>query len=357
MANPGQAVQLGIIGCGKVAEERHLPPLLRLPEARVVAAADLDTARVNRLADRLGIVHRSSDYRAVLDRADVDAVAILTPTQSHAEIGLAALDAGKHVLMEKPLALSLPECDRLIARAARSSCKVVVGFNLRWHRLVRRARTFLETGALGRIKAIRSAYTHDRLGDNAPAWHRKLELGGGVSFNEGVHHFDLWRYLAQSEVERVFSISLPSSFYEDETSAMTARLADGTLATGIFTFRSGPNSEVEIYGESGRLCLSLYRFDGSEFFPRWKYPGDIADRLRKTVAALIELPQAIPILRRGGDFAATFDGLWRHFIDCILQDNPSDCTLEDGKRAVQIALAVIESASSGLPVQIQAEEP
>ena len=280
----------------------------------------------------------------------------VAPTQSHAEIGLAALDAGKHVLIEKPLALTLAECDQLITRGAHSSCKVVVGFNLRWHRLVRRARTFIRTGALGRIKAIRSAYTHYRLGENAPDWHRKRELGGGVSFNEAVHHFDLWRYLLESEAVQVFSFSRPSAYYDDETNVTTACLTNGALATGIFTFMTSANSEVEIYGESGRLYLSCYRFDGLEFFSHATYPGNIGDRLRKTVLALRGLPQAIPVMRQGGDFAATFCGLWRHFVDCIYEDKPSECTLEDGKHALRIALAAVESASLGQPVQITVEE-
>jgi len=351
--DPHQVIRLGIVGCGRVAEERHLPSLLRLPGIRVVATADLDAARSGRLADRLGAPVRLSDYLALVERRDVDAVAILTPTQSHAEIALAALEAGKHVLVEKPLALTLADCDRLIEAAARSTSKVVVGFNLRWHLLVRRAREFLSSGALGRIKAIRSAYTHDRTGEQAPDWHRKLELGGGVSFNEGVHHFDLWRYFTRSEVEQVFSYGVPSEHYEDETNAIAARLSDGALATAILSFKTGPTSEVEIYGEHGRLCLSLYRFDGLEFFPRSGYPGDLSDRIEKVVGALRDLPGAIPILRRGGYFQATFDGLWRHFIDCVVHDLPSQCTLEDGRSSLRVALAGMESARSGLPVKVQ----
>jgi predicted dehydrogenase len=343
-------VRLGIIGCGRVAEERHLPPLLNLPEVRVVAIADLDLARSSRLADRLGAALRFEDYRALLDRSDVDAVAILTPTGSHAEIGIAALDAGKHVLVEKPLALNLAECDRFISRAGQSNCKVVVGFNLRWHRLVRRALDFLATGAAGRVKAIRSTYTHARTGETAPDWHRKLDLGGGVSFNEAVHHYDLWRLLTGSRIEQICSFSIPSPQYEDETNAVAARLSGGVTATGVFSMQTGPTSEVEIYGERGRLVLSLYRFDGLEFFPTSEYPGDLVDRLKKTLATV----SSLPLLRRGGDFQATFDGLWRHFIDCILLDLPSRCTLEDGRASVETALAALESACSGVVVRIRA---
>ena len=345
-------LRLGIIGCGKVAEERHLPALQRLPGVKVVGAADVDADRVKHLARRFGIEHRFTDYRALLDRRDVDAVGILTPTRSHAEIGLAALDAKKHVLIEKPLALNLAECDQLLARAAESRLKIVVGFNLRWHRLVRRAREFARSGALGPIKAIHSVYTHDRTGADAPDWHRKLCLGGGVSFNEAVHHFDLWQHLLGTEVEQIFSFSRPSEQYEDETHVTTAVLANGALATGLFTSRTSPTSEVEIYGEAGRLHLSCYRFDGLEFYPRTTYPGDLKDRAKKAVLAVRGLPEAVPALRLGGDFQASFCGLWRHFADCIVHDGTSECTLEDGRRALRTALAAMEAVSTGQPVRV-----
>jgi hypothetical protein len=207
--------------------------------------------------------------------------------------------------VEKPLALSLAECDWLIESAARSTSKVVVGFNLRWHRLVQRAREFLNSGALGRIKAIRSAYTHDCTGETAPDWHRQLDLGGGVSFNEGVHHFDLWRYFTRSEVEQVFSYSVPSQYYEDETNAITARLSDGVLATGVFTFQTGSTVKSR-FTASWPLVPLLYRFDGlgSSAFG---YPGDLGDRLRRPPGGA--RPAGNPICT-GRDFQATFDGLW-----------------------------------------------
>ncbi len=355
MSGARGAIRLGLIGCGRVAEERHLPPLLSLPMFRVVATADLDPGRGKHLAQRLGTDLTFSDYRALLARSDVDAVAILTPTSSHAEIGTAALEAGKHVLVEKPVALTLPDCDRFIAAAVRSPCKVLVGLNLRWHRLVVKARLFLATGAMGRIKAVRSVYTHDRTGKGAPDWHRKLEVGGGVCFNEAVHHFDLWSYLCGAEVEEVFSFHEPSAFFEDETNVVAARLTGGVLATGVFSFRTGPLSEIEIYGELGRLHISLYRFDGMEFFPNSRYPGDLKGRLRTAFAAFADLPSAFPILRRGGDFQATFSGLWRHFSDCVLNDTSSQCTLQEGRNALRVALAAVRSANSGSPVQLASE--
>jgi myo-inositol 2-dehydrogenase/D-chiro-inositol 1-dehydrogenase len=253
------------------------------------------------------------------------------------------------VLIEKPLALNAAECDRLIEQAAVSPGKVVVGFNLRWHRLVRRARALIAGGALGRVTAIRSAYTHERTGENAPDWHRHRATGGGVLLNEAAHHFDLWRYLLKADATEVTAATRNSPLYEDEVSAVTATLEGGILASAIFAFRTAPNSEVEIYGEAGRLCLNCYRFDGLEFYPRTGFPGDPKDRLGKLAAGAKELPAA---LWRGEEFAETFRGLWQHFHDCICKGCSSECTLEDGKQAAKVAAACVESASSGRSVRV-----
>lgn len=345
-------MQVGIIGCGRVAEERHLPAASAVAEVRLAAAADPDPARLDRVAGRYGIAQRFRDYRALLDRRDIAAVAILTPTPSHAEIALAALEAGKHVLLEKPLALTLAECDQLAARGAASAGKVVVCFNLRWHRLARRARELVAAGALGRVQAIRSVYTHSRPGPGAPDWHRRIERGGGVTFNEAVHHFDLWRWLLGAEVEEVYAASVSSPHYEDETSAVTARLAGGGLASGLFTLRSSSTSEVEILGESGRAALCLYRYDGLEFYPFHTHAGDLAARLRRAARFWGELPGALRAYRQGGESGAMFTGLWRHFAGCVEGNQTPLCTIEDGRRATRIAFAAVQSAACGRPVRI-----
>ena len=252
MSDGFKRIKIGIIGCGKVAIERHFPALKLLDNVEVIAISDIDPGRMQKIGTQFKVENQFSDYLELLDYPEVEAVGVLTPTPSHAEIGTAVLKAKKHLLLEKPMALNMEECDQLIAQSRLSSCKVLLGFNLRWHCQVQRARKFIQTGALGNIKAINSVYTHYRLGQHAPDWHRKLALGGGVSFNEAVHHFDLWRYLTQSEIEQVSSFSRPSRYYEDETHVTNACLSNGALATGIFTFTTSPSSEVEIFGDKGR---------------------------------------------------------------------------------------------------------
>lgn len=347
-----EVIRLGIIGCGKVSWERHHPALRRLPQFRVDAVCDTDSAKAGRISTLFGASRTFTDFRELVQQSDIDAVAVLTPTGAHAETGVAVLDAGKHLFMEKPLALTLAEADRLVEARKRSGRVAQVCFNLRWHRLVRQAKTVIDAGTLGRVKAIRSVYTHDRTGADAPAWHRQTALGGGVGFNEGVHHYDLWRYLLGLEVQQVHALSAASTVYEDETSVVSATLGGGVLASGVMSFLTGPNSEVEVFGEKGRLLISLYRFDGLQWYSHRTYPGAHADRLKRGLRAIAALPGLVSDFRDGGGFQATFAACWKGFGDSIGTGRVPECTLEDGRRALSIALAAAASSSSGQPVRV-----
>jgi myo-inositol 2-dehydrogenase/D-chiro-inositol 1-dehydrogenase len=350
MENTCKSVKLGLIGCGNVAENRHLPALQSLSDAEVVAVADISQDRLNQVADKFHVEKRYADFQALLSDPAVGAVAICVPAQFHVQVALAALDAGKHLFIEKPLALSLNETDRLIERAAQSPYKVMVGFNLRWHRLMRQAREIIQRGTLGSLKLIHSVIS-SRFRENEPEWVRRRELGGGVLVELAVHSFDLWRFLLQSEIEEVFAMSR-SGRWDDETATVTARLANGVLATAVLSKGTGENNETEIYGQNGHLYISSYRFDGLEFLPSSSFLGSVRTRLHKMAHTVKELPQAASAIRQGGDFVASYPAEWRHFIDAIQQDKPVESTLEDGRRALQVVLAAVESASLGQPVKV-----
>jgi predicted dehydrogenase len=349
MTESRKVVRLGVIGCGWVTETRHLPALQNLSDAEVFAVADIDADRLSRMANHFPVKHCYTDFRSLLDNPAVEAVAVCVPTPSHVAVAMAALEARKHVLLEKPLALHLEESDQLIARAAQSPCKVMMGFNMRWHRLIREMRTMVLQGVIGPLECIRTAFTSYY--ENVPDWRKRRELGGGVWFELAVHHFDLWRFLLQSEVEEIFAVNRCGR-WEDETATVTARMMNGILTSSVFAERTGENNEIEIYGQAGRLRVSGYHFDGLEQFSLAGFPGALRVRLRRMVHTLKELPQGALKMWRGGDFLASYQAEWRHFLDAIQRDAPVECTLEDGRRALQIVLAAVESASRGHPVKV-----
>jgi predicted dehydrogenase len=343
-------LNIGVIGCGRATETRHLPALARLPCAEVVGLADINSDLLHRIADGFGIEHRHQDYRRLLDDVTVDAVAVCVPAHSHVEVALAAMAAGKHVLIEKPLAITLADAERISARAAENpELKVMMGLNMRWHRLIRKARAIIETGGVGKVESVRSILSSYHA--KVPDWGARRCSGGGVLFELAVHHIDLWRYLLGCEVEEIYAESR-SAHWDDEYAAVTARMTGGTRVSSVFSQRGSEVNEVEIYGEDGRLAVSLYEFDGLNYAPRTLYPGDVRARLSKALHLFRELPRGMRTFRGGGDFFASYIAEWRHFLDAIQRDSAiMEGTLMDGRRSLEAVLAAVASLSLRGPVK------
>jgi myo-inositol 2-dehydrogenase / D-chiro-inositol 1-dehydrogenase len=343
-------VRLGVVGCGRVTELRHLPALREVREFEVAALSDSDDARLESVAGRFGVGRRYRGYRELIEDGGVEAVAVCVPPKLHAEVALASLAAGKHTFVEKPLALGLEECDLLSGRAdADASLKVLVGFNMRWHRLAREARARVRDGELGAVKLVRTVFTSGiRLGADFADWRRGRETGGGVLFELGTHHFDLLRFLLGDEIEEVYAASPPP----DETAVFAARTRGGAQIVSAFSEGTGENHEFEIYGERGWLRVACYRADGLERFSLGQYPGSVGTRAGGLGRTLRELPRIVRQLRRGGDYVATYAGEWRHFADAILKDAPLESTLGDGRRALEIVLAAMEASETGRAVKL-----
>jgi len=350
-------VKVGIIGCGFATRTRHLPALRRVPHAELIAVADLDLKSLNYVADEWSVPRRYQSAQALIEDPTLEAIAICVPASAHVEVALAALDAHKHILVEKPLALSIVDAKRLIARAQHSSCKVMVGFNMRWHRLVSQARTLLEHRAIGEIHSVRTLYSdeaRDRHG--LPAWRIRRDLGGGALLEKAVHHFDLCRFLLEDEVDEVFAFSRRGRV-EDETVSVTARMHHGAFVTLIVSDATSVSNELTLYGEAGSLHLDCYRSDGLRLTSLSDLPGAPRTRLRRMISTTKQLATNLAEIRRGGVFDATYEAEWRHFITAIRGNGIPACNLDDGVRALQIVLAVAESASTGKPVKVTQASP
>lgn len=347
-------IRLGIVGCGDVTQLRHLPALRQTHGVEVVALADVDAARLESVANQFGVARRYHDYRELI-KGGIDAVAVCVPPRLHTEVALAALAAFKHAFIEKPLALSLEECDLLRERAGGDgSLKILVGFNLRWHRLAREARECVRRGELGDIKLVRTVLTSGtRLGGDSEGWRGRRESGGGALFELGSHHFDLIRFVLPGE--EFEEVNASSVALDDETLTVNARTSGGAQIVSAFSGGTGENHELEIYGERGWLRVSFFRAEGLERFSTGQYSGSPGARLRKLGQTTLALPAMIRQLMRGGDYVASYAEEWRHFADSILNDRPLESTLDDGRRAVEIALAALTASATGRTVKIGGE--
>ena len=189
----GQEVsgRVAIVGCGLIGQKRARA----LAGARLTACADLERERAEALARTAPGAVASDDWRAAIDRADVDIVIVATTNDMLAEVSRAAVAAGKHVLVEKPGARSVAEIDTVIEAATRHGRLVRVGFNHRYHPAVRKARELFETGALGEMMFIRGRYGHGgRIGYDKEWRANPARSGGGELIDQGVHLIDLSRW-------------------------------------------------------------------------------------------------------------------------------------------------------------------
>jgi len=295
---------------------------------------------------------RHTDYRATLDDADVDLIAVCAPPQLHAEIGLAVVDAGKHLFMEKPLALSLHDADRLVESTTGAAGKAMIGFNLRWHRLIRRASAIIAGGGLGPLATMHTTFTSARVFPREDsAWRQRQDCGGGVLFDLGIHHFDLWRFLVGCEVDKLFVFRHTDSS-DRERATVCALMANGVLVTSSFSHGVSETNELEICGAKASLRLSCYRSDSLRVDENGTPRGAVRHWPGDAVRALRNVPQAFARLLDGGDIIGSYRAQWQHFVDSIRSGAPIKPGFEDGHSALKIAVAAVQSARSGRPVSV-----
>jgi myo-inositol 2-dehydrogenase/D-chiro-inositol 1-dehydrogenase len=338
---------LGIVGCGFVVRDRHLPALRRVPDIAVAAIADVDPDARATVAAALGDVRRYPDATGVLHDPGVDAIAVCVPPTAHADVALAALDAGKHVLVEKPLAHSLADADRIVERAASSTAKAVVGFNYRLHRFVLRARELIRAGALGQILSVSSVFTNTTVN----GWQRRRDLGGGAILDRAVHHFDLWRFLLEDELEEAFATA-PGGDGGDAVTVVTGATRGGIVVTALVLDRTVVQNEIAVYGTKGAVLADLARADGFRQVGLSDLPGAPRTRLRRLAELGIDAAGTIRAVRRGGDYLVTYEDEWRAFAQIVRGDLPPTPSVADGRAVLAIALAAIESIDTGRPARV-----
>ena len=228
--NHADDFRLGILGLGSIAQVVHLPIMAQLDGAQVIAACDADRAKTRALAARFGIPRTHSSDAEVIEADDIDALVICTPNHLHAEQAITALESGKHVLVEKPIALDAADAERVIDAARRTGRTLMVAMNHRYRPDTLALKPFADGGELGRIFLARGAWLNRKFRVLRPTWrHRLATAGGGVMMDLGVQALDLilWM-LGFPRTESVFCHTNPGEGIEvEDSAALVLRLEDG----------------------------------------------------------------------------------------------------------------------------------
>ncbi|HMN49473.1 MAG TPA: Gfo/Idh/MocA family oxidoreductase [Ignavibacteriaceae bacterium] len=189
-----EKTKIGIIGLGGVAQLVHLPNLIKLPNVEVSAVAEINRNRLQTIADKFNIKQKFLSYSDLLENGNVDAVIIATPTSTHKDIAIDCLQAGKDVLVEKPLARTYQEAKQVYEAAKKSKRKLMVGMNLRYRPDSMLLRSLINSNEIGEPFYIKCGWIRKQ--SSSEKWFtKKEESGGGVIIDLGIHLLDLSLWL------------------------------------------------------------------------------------------------------------------------------------------------------------------
>jgi predicted dehydrogenase len=248
-------IGVGIIGCGLIGQKRSRA---LGTQGRLVACADIELKRAQSLAGNGAKFF--SDWRELLALPEVEMVVIATLHDSLAEITLAAVEAGKHVLVEKPAARNPQELEPVMAAATQHGVKVHVGFNHRYHRAMRKAKELIDAGALGELMFLRARYGHGGRVGYDREWRAQPELsGGGELIDQGPHLTDLSRWFLGAEFTEVHGFA--HTYYwdmpVDDNGFMLLKNEKKQAAFLHASCSEWKNLfSMEIYGRAGKLEIS-----------------------------------------------------------------------------------------------------
>lgn len=327
-------LHIGLIGAGGMGSA-HARSLTAVGELWLAAVADVNVAMAQTLADAAGATAHA-DYRELLARPDIPAVLIATPGHLHSRMALDALRAGKHVLLEKPMAFTAAECDQLIMEAESRALKLTVGQQLRLMPLYVRVRELAaDFGPALSLHVVRVGDMGRRGARERPSWRLDRSQFGGLLFEVNVHELDLMGSIAGEVAEvqaSVANFSQPT--YElAETCLVTLRFASGAIGQ---LYASGTSVLSAQHG-------SIACRDGAV---RYDHASSTVGYARRGTAAVEE--------RVESKFGEGLTRLHRSFARWVLHDEPPDVTSRDGRRACAAAEAAYLAAQRRAAVNVPA---
>ena len=312
----------------------------RVPGARLVSVVDPHADACRHACEELGVEASFHDFRDAIKDPAVDAVVVATPTKHHAEVAVAAADAGKHILCEKPMAMSAEECDQMIAAAERTQVVLQIGFMRRFDESFVAARQRVSEEEIGRVVLVKSL-TH---GPTTPKpWMYDIQQSNGPLAEVNSHDIDTLRWFTDSEFEEVYAIggnyrSSPArqrfpDFYDNVV--LTARFRNGMQGAifGAQGVQYGYDARCEILGEKGLITV-----------------GSLA---AKAIASHTSGGTNRPIVRSWMDlFLDAYRAEDADFVRCIRENDTPRADGYDGKAAVCVVIAGNRSIADRCPIQL-----
>jgi len=372
-----EKLRFGVIGvCGRGTLANYWRDSDR---AEVVAGMDVSEEKLADFRSRMGEhVFTTLDYRELLDRSDVDAVAVTSPDFMHEEHAIAALDAGKHVYLEKPMAITIEGCDRIIQAQKRSGCKLMIGFNMRCHNMWRTMKDIVDSGVIGEIKAVwvrhfvgRGGYFyyHD--------WHATRANTTSLLLQKGSHDIDQIHWIAGQYSKRVsafggldfFGGDKPNDLYcpncDERRTCHEASLTGLTQCAKRREIDVEDNNVMIMELEGGIKAAYLqchftpdyhrnYVFIGTEGRMENSEPDGVVWVKMRRSNSWKELADRTYTIKKGvGTHGGCDPVICEQFLDYVLEDKEPAATPIDGRMAVAAGVCGAESMRrGGIPIDV-----
>jgi predicted dehydrogenase len=333
-----RTLQYAIIGCGRVAP-RHAQSLQQLQASHNVeltAVCDVIEARAQHFAKTYGGVP-CTDYHALLERPDIDVVSLCVPSGLHAALGQEAAHAGKHVLVEKPIALSLDDADALISTCEEAGVTLGVVLQNRFNPPMRDLRALVDSGALGKLylgsATVRwyrpQSYYEDE-------WHGTWAMDGGALMNQSIHHIDALQWFL-GEVDSVFAYTstLAHRMEAEDVGVAVLRFKSGALATiegSTLTYPENLEGSVALFGEHGSAKVGGTALNRKVF---WKVAGQIEQEREMLTQEAVDPPSV---------YGSSHREQIAEMLTAIREGRPPTTHGYEARRSLQLVCAIYESA-------------
>lgn len=349
-------ISVGLIG-SQFISSIHAESLQHCPQATLAAVASPTPGNAERFAARFGIPKAFTSYRDLLGQPDIDLVVIGAPNDRHCQMVVDAADAGKHVVVEKPLCLNLAEADRMIDACRAADVKLMYAEELCFAPKYVRLKQLLDSGALGRPTLIKQSEKHD--GPHAAHFWDVNRSGGGVTMDMGCHAIEFFRWmLGRPPIKSVYA-QMNTQVHGDKTrgddnAILILEFAGDVvcIAEESWTKLGGMDDRAEVHGSAGVAYADLLHGNAIETYSLSGYDYAV-EKAGSTKG------WSFTIYEEAWNYG--FHAEMAHFVDCVQNDKPPLVTGEDGRAVLEVIFAAYESARTGrkveLPFRTQAAKP
>jgi predicted dehydrogenase len=347
-----KTVRVGLVG-SQFVSTIHLEALRAVPGAEVVAVASATEEHARGFAERHGLRRWFSDYRKMYEMPDLDLVVLGLPNDLHCDATLAAAGAGKHVVCEKPLCLSLAEADRMIEACRRANVKLMYAEELCFTPKYVRLKQLIDEGAFGRVHLVKQAEKHD--GPHAGWFYDVQRSGGGVAMDMGCHAVEFFRWLlggrdgGKARVESVYA-DMGTYVHGDKTkgddcTTLVLKMEGGATAIAEESWDKpgGMDDRAEVHGSEGVAYADLLRGNAIHTYSQRGY-GYAVEKAGATQG------WSFTIYEEAWNYG--FPQEMAHFAACVRDDRRPLCTGEDGRAVLEVLFAAYASAAEGRRVEL-----